>query len=118
MAPITADSPYSLENFLWLMENSSVGTYLSEESLARIDQSLESKNEQALRELYPIILEEYVRERDININFALQHESLMNDFAVDVEKAGYKVKAELKAHVKKLEEKERREAEKILKKIE
>ena len=118
MNQITIDTPYSLENFLWLMNNSSVRSYLSEESLAHIKQAIDTSNEQTLKELYPIILEQFIHESEINTNFVLQQESLMNDFATNVGKLGFKIKAEIKSSNAKLEEQDKNYAENIIKQIE
>ena len=117
MDPLADDAPYSLDNFLWLLDNSSAKTYLSEESLKEVDEALKKNNDGPLKDLYPIILEQFVRERDININFALAQESLMHDFITNVEDTGLKVKKDLKARTEKVEAKERAKAENILEKL-
>ena len=117
MEPITANSPYSLENFKWLMEHSSVQQYLLDESLMKIEESLKSGDETVLCRLYPIILEQFITERDINVQFAISQESAMHAFVVGAEKAGYKVKAEYEERKQSVEKKEHTEAENILKNI-
>ncbi|MCC6643681.1 hypothetical protein IT411_02940 [Candidatus Peregrinibacteria bacterium] len=117
MENLNLNSPFTLERFQWLMENAAVASYLADESLAEIQTALSKGDESVLKQIYPIILEQFVSERQININFVLQEEALMSDVIEKVEKAGFEVKTKIKERTAKIEEKEKLEAENILKKL-
>ncbi len=111
---IASDAPYTLDNFLWLMEHSSAKSFLPAESLSEIEEALSNSDEDYLLSVYPLILDEFVKERDININFALQQESLMNDFISHVEEVDHQVKSDQKVRTDKIEAEEHSHAEDIL----
>lgn len=117
METLTINSPFTLERFQWLMENAAVESYLADDSLEEIKAALANGNEAVLRQIYPIILEQFVNEREININFALQEEALLSSLADKVEQAGFAVKTQVKERQAKVEAKEKKEAENILKKL-
>lgn len=115
--PPADDAPYSLENFQWLMENSSAKSFLSAEDLKEIEKALKNRDETTLKNHYSFILEEFAKEREININFALQQESLMLEFTSNVEAIDQEVKTEQKARNSQAEEEEKAGAEDILEEL-
>jgi hypothetical protein len=114
MERLTSNSPYSLENFKWLMEHSSATRYLSDDSLNKIETALKGGEEAILRDLYPIILPQFIAERDIDVDFIVSQEDTMNSFVTAVEKIGLGVTEQFKESKQQYEEKEKLEAENIL----
>ena len=111
------DTPYSLENFEWLMEHSAARSYLGGETVERINDAIAKKNEEYLKSLYPAIFNEYLKEKRIDLNFTLRAGKIMGDFAGNMEKIGTKVRKERRERKTKIEAEESERAEKILKQI-
>lgn len=115
--PPADNAPYTLETFVWLMDNFDAKGLFSDADWNEIEKAVADKNEDHLKTVYPYILEKFVRDRDININFALQQESLMQDYTSSVEEVNQEVKAKQEARNTKIEAAEREGAEEILEEL-
>jgi hypothetical protein len=115
--PPADDAPYTLETFVWLMDNFNAKGLFSDADWDEIEKAVADKNEEHLKTVYPYILEKFVRERDININFALQQESLMQEFTSSVEEVNQDVKARQEARNTEIEAAEKEGVEEILEEL-
>lgn len=115
---LASDSPYSLENFQWLMENSSVKDYLSENELREVEAALNDGDEVILQRHYDLLLEQFLIERDRNIDLGLQEESLMQEFSSSVSDISHEVQVNQKARNDDVEAQEHAGADDILNELE
>jgi len=111
---VGADTPFGLEAFEWLMKNSSVNSYLDKDSLNRIGQALNDKDEKYLKTMYPLILNEFVKEKSIADDFTTKETELLDGFETEVSNIAIKIKKERKEETEKIENEEKAAAENIL----
>jgi len=112
--PPADNAPYSLETFQWLMENSSAKNLLSAERLAEIEDAIKNKDEALLQESYPFLLSEFVRERNININFGLQQEAMALEFEDSMDEINHGLRNNQKVRNHEVETAEKEGADEIL----
>jgi len=114
---ISADTPYSMEVFVWLMENSSAKSYLDEITLKRIDDAIASNDDRYLKTIYKIILNTFIEERNAELNRAVSSDLIMDGFTERAETDGKILKEENKKRIKKSEAEDKKIADNILKKL-
>ena len=114
---LTIESPYSRQNFKWLMQNSAAKKYLEEKTINEINKALEAGNDPLLEELYGDILNEYVREEEADLNLAIQESKLIEEFEEDSQMTNKILEQEKEERKAAIEEEEDVQADKILNKL-
>ncbi len=114
---ITTDTPYSLENFKWLMDHSSARSYLGKETVSKILTALEKGDDEFLKGHYKNILLEYLKENQIDEDFARSHDMIMGRFTNNMKNMGKNLKKTRKDRNEKEEKSEKESADKILDEI-
>ena len=112
--PPADDAPYSLKIFVWLMEHSAAPRYFTEAELLKINLAVKNKDDAVLQPIFPFIMGEFVKERDIAINFALREEALTQQFLGEVREEKSDVRDRRESREKKTEATEKKQADKIL----
>lgn len=120
MTQFTRQTEYSPESLTELMQVSAARSFLSAETVKSIDEAMGNargmtkEQEEYLKRMYEIVLEEYVREQEINANFEKRQKMLLDNFTNEV--VDIKRKSDRRANRERenIEKKERKDADKLL----
>lgn len=120
MTQFTRQTEYSPESLTELMQVSAARSFLSAETVKSIDEAMGNargmtkEQEEYLKRMYEIVLEEYVREQEINANFEKRQKMLLDNFTNEVVDIKRKSDRRANRDRENIEKKERKDADKLL----
>ncbi|MBD3328116.1 hypothetical protein GF340_02310 [Candidatus Peregrinibacteria bacterium] len=110
--------PFTIENFLKLFAKSDARKNLNSDEIAQIRTAIEHKDEQLLKNLFQILLEEKKSQDEIMDALTEDKEKIMDEFNITMESLHSKhVEGPKKEMLAEMEQEEKAEAENILKQI-
>lgn len=114
---ITSGTPYSLENFKWLMQHPPVRSYLGDDIQKNIRNSINNGNEEYLKRIYPIILELYLKTKESDDKFQKNHEQTIADLTKRINETEKHEKEARKVRNQMVENREKEDADNLLNKL-